>query len=109
MRLVLTETDTADAAVRAEALRARLAAGKWTVGEISLELTLSAGVAGMDRSRIFSQPAQLTSAADRARHYAAKLAGRNTVRVFKPVIPCNIQNPLPTHRTIPARPPTNQP
>lgn len=81
---VLTETDTAAAAIRAEAIRTKMAAEIIRFEGVTIPLTLSAGVAGTDRSRIFSQPAQLTNAADRA-VYAGKAAGRNCVRVFKPI------------------------
>ncbi len=81
--LVLTESDTAAAAVRAEALRHKLEAEVIKFEDKTIRVTLSAGVAGTDRTRVFAQPAQLTNAADRA-VYAAKGAGRNCVRVFKP-------------------------
>ncbi len=48
-------------------------------------MTISIGVAGTDRSRIFSTRDQLTNAADRA-VYAAKNSGRNSVRVFRPQV-----------------------
>jgi diguanylate cyclase (GGDEF)-like protein len=84
--LVLTETDTAVAAQRAEGIRTRLAAEVVEFGEIKISVTMSAGVAGTDRGRVFKEPAQLTNAADRA-VYAAKAAGRNCIRVFKPKSP----------------------
>jgi diguanylate cyclase (GGDEF)-like protein len=84
--LLLTETDTAIAAQRAEAIRAKLAAEVIEVDERKITVTLSAGVAGTDRGRVFQQTAQLTNAADRA-VYAAKAAGRNSIRVFKPKTP----------------------
>jgi diguanylate cyclase (GGDEF)-like protein len=83
--LVLTESDTAAAAIRAEALRHKLEIEIIRFEEKTIRVTLSAGVAGTDRTRVFSQVAQLTNAADRA-VYAAKGAGRNCVRVFKPVV-----------------------
>jgi diguanylate cyclase (GGDEF)-like protein len=81
--VVLTETDTDAAALRAEAIRKRLADEAIVFDGQAIQVTLSAGVAGTDRGRIFSASAQLTNAADRA-VYAAKAAGRNCVRVFRP-------------------------
>ena len=80
---MLTETDTCAAAVRAEAIRAKMAGEAFNFDGKPLQITLSAGVAGTDRTRIFNQATQITNAADRA-VYAAKAAGRNCVRVFKP-------------------------
>jgi len=82
--VVLTEADTAAAAIRAEAIRTRLEAEVVKFEDQAIRVTLSAGVAGTDRMRIFSHWDQLTNAADRA-VYAAKAAGRNCVRVFKPM------------------------
>ena len=81
--VVLTEADLANAAVRAEAIRAKLEAEVIVFDQAKIRVTLSAGVAGTDRTRVFSQCTQLTNAADRA-VYAAKGAGRNCVRVFRP-------------------------
>jgi len=83
--MVLTETDTCAAAVRAEAVRAKLAAEALAFDGKRIQVTLSAGVAGTDRLRVFNQAMQVTNAADRA-VYAAKAAGRNCVRVFKPKV-----------------------
>jgi len=87
---VLTETDTAAAAVRAEAIRNKLATEIIKFEGTVIPMSLSAGVAGTDRTRIFGQPGQLTNAADRA-VYAAKAAGRNCVRVFKPHVESSIK------------------
>ncbi len=87
---VLTETDTAAAAVRAEAIRTKLSAEVIRFEGKQITMTLSAGVAGTDRTRIFAQPAQLTNAADRA-VYAAKAASRNCVRVFKPAVESTVK------------------
>ncbi len=83
--IVLTETDTSSASVRAEILRTQVANERIEIGAQQLSVTISIGVAGTDRSRVFSQRSQLTNAADRA-VYAAKAAGRNSVRVFRPRI-----------------------
>jgi diguanylate cyclase (GGDEF)-like protein len=83
--LVLTETDTNAAAGRAEIIRSAIAAEPVRFHDQLIRMTASVGVAGTDRSRVFSERAQLTNAADRA-VYAAKCAGRNTVRVFRPRI-----------------------
>jgi diguanylate cyclase (GGDEF)-like protein len=80
---VLTETDTETAAQRAEGIRLRLAAEPIVFEEREIRATLSAGVAGTDGRRVFSRYGQLTNASDRA-VYAAKAAGRNCVRVFRP-------------------------
>ena len=84
--LVLTEADTTGAAMRADALRSRLQAQVIKYEQASIRVTLSAGVAGTDRSHAFTHCRQLINAADRA-VYAAKAAGRNCVRVFKPIDP----------------------
>ena len=81
--VVLTETDLEAAAKRAEAIRKRLENETIVFDGTTIRMTLSAGVAGTERGRIFASAAQLTNAADRA-VYAAKAAGRNCVRVFRP-------------------------
>jgi len=102
--VVLTETDTAAAAVRAEAIRARLEAETVQCEGKVIRVTLSAGVAGTERTRIFTQCDQLTNAADRA-VYAAKTAGRNCVRVFKPLLDKTIGTK--TAAASPAKAPVN--
>jgi two-component system, sensor histidine kinase LadS len=84
--VVLTETDLDAAALRAEAIRKRLQNETIVFDGKTIPVTLSAGVAGTERGRVFASAAQLTNAADRA-VYAAKAAGRNCVRVFKPQQP----------------------
>jgi diguanylate cyclase (GGDEF)-like protein len=81
--IVLTETDTGTASARAEAMRALIARDPIRVGGEMISVTISIGVAGTDRTRMFTHKEQLTNAADRAA-YAAKQGGRNLVRVFRP-------------------------
>jgi diguanylate cyclase (GGDEF)-like protein len=81
--IVLAETDTAAAARRAETIRKAVAAESLQVQAQRITVTISVGVAGTDRTRMFQHKAQLTNAADRA-VYASKAAGRNAVRVFRP-------------------------
>lgn len=83
--IVLTETDTTGAAGRAEIIRTRVEAEEILIQNLKIKVTVSIGVAGTDRGRMFAQRSQLTNAADRA-VYAAKAAGRNAVRVFRPRI-----------------------
>jgi diguanylate cyclase (GGDEF)-like protein len=83
--IVLTETDTTAAAARAEIIRQHVAAENIMLGTQQIKVTISIGVAGTARTRVFQQKAQLTNAADRA-VYASKAAGRNAVRVFRPRI-----------------------
>ncbi|MGN6367971.1 MAG: sensor domain-containing diguanylate cyclase [Phycisphaerae bacterium] len=97
--LVLTETETPGAAQTAEKIRRALESETITFEGNTIKVTASIGIAGTDRSRIFTLPAQLTSAADRA-SYAAKMSGRNCVRLFRPKVPA--PNPTPTPAPVPA-------
>jgi two-component system, cell cycle response regulator len=81
--VVLTGSDTDAAALRAEAIRKCLESETIQFDGRAIRVTLSAGVAGTDGKKLFSQSLQLTNAADRA-VYAAKNAGRNCVRMFRP-------------------------
>jgi diguanylate cyclase (GGDEF)-like protein len=81
--VILTETDSNAAAQLADEIRQALQAESIRFENKVLKITGSIGVAGTDRTRIFSQPTQLSGAADRA-VYAAKSAGRNCVRLFRP-------------------------
>jgi diguanylate cyclase (GGDEF)-like protein len=81
--IVLTETDSNAAAQMADEIRQALQAETIQFDNKVLKITGSIGVAGTDRTRIFTQSTQLTNAADRA-VYAAKSAGRNCVRLFRP-------------------------
>ena len=88
--VILTETDSSAAAQMADEIRQALQAETIRFEQKVLKITGSIGVAGTDRSRIFTQPTQLSGAADRA-VYAAKSAGRNCVRLFRPkvAVPAN--------------------
>ncbi len=92
--VVLTETDSAAACTRAETIRRGIAAEKVKFEDQTLAITISIGVAGTDRTRIFAEKAQWTNAADRA-VYAAKAAGRNAVRVFRPRIETTVKGAAP--------------
>jgi len=81
--LLLTETDSHAAAQAADRIRLAVEAEPIALEDQVLRVTVSIGVAGTDRTRIFMHASQLTNAADRAL-YAAKTAGRNCVRLFRP-------------------------
>ena len=84
--IILTETETPAAAQTAEKIRRALESESITFEGNVIKVTGSIGIAGTDRTRVFTLPAQLTSAADRA-SYAAKMSGRNCVRLFRPKVP----------------------
>jgi len=100
--IVLTETDTQAASLRAEVIRNQVATEQIDLGNQRLHVTISIGVAGTDRTRVFTQKNQLTNAADRA-VYAAKAAGRNAVRVFRPRIETVTGAAQPAAASQPAR------
>ena len=98
--IVLTETDSNAAAQMADEIRQALHAESIRFDNKTLKITVSIGVAGTDRSRIFKEAGQLTYAADRA-VYAAKAAGRNCVRLFRPkpaAAPAAAQSPQPASK-----------
>ena len=73
-----------DAAQFAEQVRLKVEQTPIEAGEnLTLNITVSIGVATYDGQGVFEKPAQLIKAADRA-VYASKSAGRNCVRVFTP-------------------------
>jgi diguanylate cyclase (GGDEF)-like protein len=81
--VILTETDSNAAAQMADEIRQAIQSETIRFEDKVLKITGSIGVAGTDRTRIFAQATQLSGAADRA-VYAAKSAGRNCVRLFRP-------------------------
>jgi len=83
--LVLTETESNAAAQMADEIRQAIMGERITFEGKVLAITGSIGVAGTDRTRVFQSALQLTNAADRA-VYAAKGAGRNCVRLFRPKV-----------------------
>ncbi len=83
--LVLTETESNAAAQIADEVRLAIAAERIVVEGRPIPITASIGVAGTDRLRIFTNAQHLTHSADRA-VYAAKQAGRNCVRLFRPKV-----------------------
>jgi len=84
--VILTETESMAAAQAADEIRRAIAAERITFEGKHIPVTASIGVAGTDRQRIFESALTLTKAADRA-VYAAKGAGRNCVRLFRPKPP----------------------
>lgn len=93
--LILTEMESNAAAQLADEIRQSLSLEKIEWGGQVIPVTCSIGVAGTDRTRLYQTAAQLTNAADRA-VYAAKAAGRNAVRLFKPRPPAEAGNPAPS-------------
>jgi two-component system, cell cycle response regulator len=83
MVLVLPATARSTAAAIAESLRHALAARPVVCSITQVPVTASFGVASLDPSVGFKEPAHLVKAADMA-VYAAKHAGRNCVKIFTP-------------------------
>jgi two-component system cell cycle response regulator len=81
MCLILPGTSRAVAALIAESIRRAIAANPIPIGEMSLPVTASIGVACHEPDGPFRTPAHLIKAADLS-VYAAKESGRNCVRVF---------------------------
>lgn len=81
--LVLTDTEPDAAAHVADIIRKNLAAERVPIGGTTLSITASFGVVGTNAQQIISSPDMMVLAADRA-VYAAKQAGRNCVRLFRP-------------------------
>ncbi len=82
--VILPGHDRKAAARAAELLRRKVECTPICVdAELTLNITVSMGVASYDGVNVFSRPEQLIAAADKA-VYAAKDAGRNCVRVFTP-------------------------
>ncbi|HEX4124891.1 MAG TPA: GGDEF domain-containing protein, partial [Tepidisphaeraceae bacterium] len=81
MVLVLPGTQRNTAAAVAESIRRAIAAKPVVIGDTSLSVTASIGVAAFDPAGPLRRAEHLLKAADSA-VYAAKHAGRNCVRVF---------------------------
>ena len=90
--IILTETESMAAAQLADEIRRKIQAEHIVFEGKHIPITASIGVAGTDRQRVFANPLQLTNAADRA-VYAAKGAGRNCVRLFRPKPPAPVSPP----------------
>ncbi len=84
--LILSDTESNTGAQLADDIRQAIEAEVVHFEGNTIRITASLGVAGTDRQRLFTSAAQLTNAADRA-VYAAKAAGRNCVRLFRPKVP----------------------
>lgn len=78
---VLSETDLLGAAQMAESIRLAVADETFAGGGQTIPVTISIGVAAMERGQFFRDGEHLLAAADRAL-YAAKRSGRNCVRIF---------------------------
>lgn len=83
LALVLPGTSRTTAAAIAESIRHAIAARPIVCTGVQVQITASFGVATLDGSAPFRDPAQLLKAADMA-VYAAKAGGRNCVKVFSP-------------------------
>ena len=83
--VVLTETESSAAAQMADEIRQAIEAERTAFEDKTIKVSISIGVAGTDRTRVFQTATQLANAADRA-VYAAKAAGRNCVRLFRPKV-----------------------
>jgi diguanylate cyclase (GGDEF)-like protein len=81
LALVLPDTPKALAAGFAEKIRRAVSAKPMTFGSVSVPVTVSIGVAGMEHRMPFKEVMHFVKAADLA-VYAAKHLGRNCVKVF---------------------------
>ncbi len=79
--VVCPDTDAVAASLCAERLRVAANALRISIGNVSLQVTISVGVAAMDAS--MRGPESMIKAADQA-VYAAKQAGRNRTCVYRP-------------------------
>jgi diguanylate cyclase (GGDEF)-like protein len=87
--VVCPDTDAAAAAQCAERLRQAANSLRISVGNVSLQITISIGVAAMDAG--MRSPESMIKAADQA-VYAAKQAGRNRTCVYRPRTPGAVRN-----------------
>ena len=78
--LLLPETAAEDAVIAAERLRAAFTEAQFHVGEVSLDVTTSIGIA--EWTPEMTTPTSLYAAADRAL-YQAKRLGRNRTALFR--------------------------
>jgi diguanylate cyclase (GGDEF)-like protein len=81
--LLLSRTDSAQARHIAVNICSMVSGSAVPVGDLSLAVTVSAGVATRDAGSAFDDSAAMVKAAD-ASLYSAKAAGRNCVRAWKP-------------------------
>ncbi len=81
--IVLPETQVGNTTAVAERIRTRLATTPLSVGDASIVVTASIGIAGMDSSEGVLSAATLVERADRAL-YSAKHHGRNRVETWSP-------------------------
>jgi diguanylate cyclase (GGDEF)-like protein len=81
--IVLPETQIGNTTAVAERIRSRLATTPLSVGDASIVVTASIGIAGMDSSEGVLSATTLVERADRAL-YSAKHHGRNRVEMWQP-------------------------
>jgi len=86
LALVLPNTSKTAAAGVAEKIRRAVCAKPMTFGAVSVPLTVSIGVAGIEHRLPFKEVAHFVKAADLA-VYAAKHLGRNCVKIFSAAKP----------------------
>ncbi len=82
--VVCPDSDGSAAMQCAERLRQAVGGARIPIGNVSLQVTISIGVAAMDRS--MASPESMIKAADQA-VYAAKHAGRNRSSMYRPSAP----------------------
>lgn len=83
--IVLPETQIGNTTAVAERIRSRLATTPLSVGDASIVVTASIGIAGMDSNEGVLSATTLVERADRAL-YSAKHHGRNRVEMWQPAV-----------------------